>query len=377
MLMKSQLIQPLQGHATKLLKKEAARSDEVVDYNHAWKVLFAYDGEMMALREVGLGPLPGKYSSMAIRQVVMNKHAFSEKSIEQVAHDHTVPVSTCVFCKLAFGSKFDDPNFGPITVTRNQRNKFYCNTCDLFLRVCPGEATLELPVMVVDVKHSRKIRNDPSISLHQYSQLISDFQCHTASIIQKNLGMVLNTVGDAVIGIWPSGFVPVELREKYGWDDNHPAKVSANLAIKAAQELSNFTPQQFTGISLPFKGALDSTEMVIFSVQALEKIAQFEYSDPDEILTGPPLIDDSGNLQTGQEVKYETQKGPTSVDIAGEAIELSSELSSHDDLSIGDFAITQRVDKIAGNTNYEYVEFPDFSLPFRIIKPKLSNHMHY
>jgi hypothetical protein len=206
----------MKGYATKLIKKETAAPDEIIDYDHAWKVLFAYEGESMALREVGLGPLPGKFSTMAIRQVIMDKHAFSEESIEQINHNHSDPVSTCVFCKLAFGSKFDDPNFGPITVTRNRRNRFYCNTCDLFLRVCPGQVTLELPVMVVDVKHSRQIRNDSSISLHQYSQLISDFQCHVAAIIQKNLGMVLNTVGDAVIGIWPSGFVPVELREKYG-----------------------------------------------------------------------------------------------------------------------------------------------------------------
>jgi hypothetical protein len=366
----------LKGYATKLLKKETASPDEIIDYNHAWKVLFAYEGEKMALREVGLGPLPGKFPSMAIRKVIMDKHAFSEESIEQIVHDYSGPVSTCVFCKLAFGSKFDDPNFGPITVTRNRRNKFYCNTCDLFLRVCPGQVTLELPVMVVDVKHSRKIRHDSSISLYQYSQLISDFQCLTAAIIQKNLGMVLNTVGDAVIGIWPSGFVPIELREKYGWDDDHPAKISAKLAIKAAQELSNSTPLQFTGTSLPFKGALDSTEMVIFSVQASEKLAQLEYSDLDEALAGSPLIDDSGNLLIGIEPgheatnKHESQRGPTSIDIAGEAIERSSELSSHDDLSVGDFAITQRLDKIAGDTDHKYVELPGFDIPFRIIKPK-------
>ena len=369
-------MQLLKGYATKLLKKDTASPNEIIDYDHAWKVLFAYEGESMALREVGLGPLPGKFSTMAIRKVIMDKHAYSDDSIKQIKHNDSDHVSTCVFCKLAFGSKFDDPNFGPITVTRNRRNKFYCNTCDLFLRICPGKATLELPVMVVDVKHSRKIRHDSSISLYQYSRLISDFQCHIAAIIQKNLGMVLNTVGDAVIGIWPSGFVPVELREKYGWDDDHPAKISAKLAIKAAQELSNSTPLEFTGTSLPFKGALDSTEMVIFSVQTFEKIAQLEYSDLDEALAGSPLIDDSGNLLIGIEPghnatnKNESQKGPTSIDIAGEAIELTSELSTYDYLSVGDFAITQRLDKIAGNTDHKYVEVPDFDIPFRIIKPK-------
>jgi hypothetical protein len=236
--------------------------------------------------------------------------------------------------------------------------------------------TLELPVMVVDVKHSRKIRNDPSVNLYQYSKLISDFQCRVAAIIQKHLGMVLNTVGDAVIGIWPSGFVPIELREKFGWDNNNPAKVSAKLAFKAAQELSNSTPLQFTGTALPFKGALDSTEMVIFSVQTFEKVAQLECSDMDEAFTDSPLVDDSGNLLIGMEQGNEArninepQKGLTSIDIAGEAIELTSELSGHSDLLVGDFAITQRIDKIAGDTDYKYVEVPDIDLPFRIIKPK-------
>jgi hypothetical protein len=230
--------------------------------------------------------------------------------------------------------------------------------------------------MVVDVKHSRKIRNDSNVSLYQYSQLISDFQCHTAAIIQKNLGMVLNTVGDAVIGIWPSGFVPVELRKKYGWDNDNPAKISARLAIKAAQELSNATPLEFTGTTLPFKGALDSTEMVIFSVQAFEKIAQLECSEMDELLAGSPLVDDSGNLLIGVEDGpddkgvRELQKGPTSIDVAGDAIELASELSGHSDLAAGDFAITERIDKISGSTDHTYIEFPHFGLSLRIIKPK-------
>ncbi len=367
-------METLIGHATKLEKQETVSLQDLLDNNHAWQVLFAYEGPTMALKEIGLGPLPGKFPSLAIRQVIMDKHASSQKSIDQVAQWQSGPVSTCVLCKLAFGSKYDDPNFGPITVTRNRRNKFYCNNCDLFLRICPGQATLELPVMVVDVKGSRKIRNDANVSLRQYSQLISDFQCITAAIIQKNLGMVLNTVGDAVIGIWPSGFIPLELREKYGWDNDQPAKVSATLALKAAQELSNCTPSHFDGRSLPFKGALDSTEMVIFSVQTYSKVAQFEFADLDEALTSTPLIDDQGNLLMGTEFKKEKteelQKGPTSIDVAGEAIELSSELSGHGALSAGDFAITKRFDSIAGYKDYNYIKMPDFDIPFRVIKPE-------
>lgn len=362
------------GFATQIDQFQSLHGEETLDYDHAWEVLFAYEGPHMAMRDVGLGPLPGKFPSFGVRQVVLDKHAYSEKSISQVANQKTEPVSTCVLCKLAFGSKYDDPNFGTITVTRNRRNKFFCNTCDMFLRICPGQVTLDMPVLVVDVKHSRKIRNDPSISIQEYSQLLSDFQCLTAAIIQKNLGMVLNTVGDAVIGIWPSGFIPMELREKYGWNPDNPAKLSARFAQKAAQELANSSTSKFRGNSLPFKGALDCTEMSIFSVQTQKKVLQYELLDIIDPLAGSPLVDGEGNLMLGVEletdIEKELQKGPTSIDVAGEAIELSSELSGHDLLSIGDFAITHRLDQIAENTNYDYVKVPDFGTPFRIVKPK-------
>ena len=101
----------------------------------------------MVLRSVGLGPLPGKFPSLAIRQVVMDKHEASTALGQSDRRSGKQPPRTHLRArKLAFGSQYDDPNFGPITVTRNRRNKFYCNTCDLFLRICPGEVTLELPV---------------------------------------------------------------------------------------------------------------------------------------------------------------------------------------------------------------------------------------
>ncbi|MCP9234671.1 hypothetical protein [Lewinella sp. JB7] len=357
-------MQPLIGHATKFQRTQTASLQELLDFNHAWEVLFAYAGPEMALREVGLGPLPGKFPSMAIRQVVMDKHAAGNARAEQRSR----PADACVLCKLPFGSRYDDPNFGPIVITRNRRNKFYCNTCDLFLRICPGQVTLELPIMVVDVKHSRRIRNHPDVDLYRYSRLLSDFQCTTAAVIQKHLGLVLNTVGDAVIGVWPSGFVPVELREKYGWDDDQPARVSARLALRAARELADLSPTDFTGSALPFKGALDSTEMVIFSVRSCDKVAQLDYADLDDALAGPPLIDDDGNLLFDAPPRQEEyQNGPTSIDVAGEAIELASELSGYHQLAAGDFAVTRRLDRVADQLSTGYREVAEFNVPFRVI----------
>ena len=363
-------MKPLRGHATKLKKREATTPEEAKDYEHAWQVLFAYEGPEMAMREVGLGPLPGKFSSGAIRKVVMVKMAAMNSSIEEVK-GKSKDESTCALCHLAFGSKYDDPNFGSITVTRNRRNKFYCNTCDLFLRICPGEAVLEMPVMVVDVKGSRRIRSEHNIDLRAYSHLVSDFQCMAAAIIQKNYGMVLNTVGDAVIGIWPSGFIPDEVREQYNWSKEKPAEVPAKLALLAAQELANTTPLKFENNTLPFRGALDSTEMKIFSVQSTNKIPQLDQGELEEDFDGQPLVDDKGNLLIGvSEPTAQVQLGPTSIDVAGEAIELSSELSGDNMLGAGDFAITKRFDEVAGNQNSDYHLAEDYDVEIRIIKPE-------
>jgi hypothetical protein len=361
-------METLTGYATAMMKTKTSSSFEVIeDFNHAWEVLFAYGGPGMALRDVGLGALPGKFPSLAVRQVIIDKHHASDESIKQVsAHGHS-HADTCVFCKLAFGSTYEDPNFGFITVTRNNRNKYYCNYCDMFLRICPGETTLELPVMVVDVKSSRKIRNDPNVSLLQYSKMLSDFQCLAAAVIQKNLGMVLNTVGDAVIGIWPSGFIPEEIRAKHNWNKKEPAKLAARLALMASAEIARLSPDSHENGKLPFKGALDSTLMSIFSVQSSNKIKELEISDLDAALSGSPIVDDFGNFPKDGE-NGELQNGPTSIDVAGDAIEYASELSGHGILSAGDFAITRRFDMVAGNNDFEYNVLDDLNTPFRLVK---------
>lgn len=360
-------METLKGHATKMMKTITSSSPEAIeDFNHAWDVLFAYSGPGMALREVILGALPGKFPSLAVRQVILDKHHAMDDSIKQIASPEQSFVDTCVFCKLAFGSNYNDPNFGNITITRNKRNKYFCNTCDMFLRICPGHTSLELPVMVVDVKGSRKIRNNPEVSPYQYSQMLSDFQCLAAAVIQKNLGMVLNTVGDAVIGIWPSGFIPEEIRKKYNWSEKEPAKLSARLALIASAELASLSPMSHESGKLPFKGALDSTEMSIFSVQSKNKIKEFEISHLEAALSGEAIVDDYGNFPNDEE--GELQLGPTSIDMAGEAIEFTSELSGHSFLEAGDFAITRRLDMIAGNTDFEYAVLDEFNEPIRILK---------
>lgn len=351
-------METLNGFATKVNQNRNGTVQELMSYDHAWQVMFAYEGVDMVMNNVTLGPIPGEFPSAAVRQVVIDKHNASLESINQVKKKNAeASEDVCVLCRLAFGSNYDDPNFGPIVVTRNRRNRFFCNTCDLFLRACPGQAILELPVLVVDVKHSRKIRNNPDVDLNQYIKMLSDFQCNTAAIIQRHLGMVLNTVGDAVIGIWPSGFIPQELKDKHGWDSKNPAKIAAMMAIDCAKDLAANAPKEFDGKSLPFKCAVDTTEMAIFAVQTRSKIANLEFENLNQLL-GDPLIDDHGNLLIGPDVeknKEERQTGPTSIDVAGEAIEVASEISGHRSINAGEYAVTERTDIIAGTKREDYL----------------------
>lgn len=347
----------LNGFATKVEQTRSGTVEELTNFDHAWQVMFAYKGVDMIMNPVTLGPIPGEFPSEAVRQVVIDKHNACEDSIKQVKEKKPVPnEDICVLCRLAFGSEYNDPNFGHITITRNRRNRFYCNICDLFLRACPGQAILNLPVLVVDVKHSRQIRNNPDVGLGQYIKMLSDFQCNAAAIIQRHLGMVLNTVGDAVIGIWPSGFIPQELKDKHGWDNENPTRIAAMLAIQAAEDLAANAPLEFDGKELPYKGAIDTTEMAIFAVQTRSKIANLEFQDLNHAL-GNPMIDDDGNLLLGipdDQRKENRQTGPTAIDIAGEAIETASEMSGHRSIGAGEFAITERTDIIAGTKIPEY-----------------------
>jgi len=80
-----------------------------------------------------------------------------------------------------------------------------------------------------------------------------------------------------------------------------------------------------------------------------------------------PVVDDQGNF-VQPDSEGEVQKGPTSVDVAGEAIEYSSELSGESHLAVGDFARTKRLDLVAGNTGFDSDVIGGYKEPFRILR---------
>lgn len=324
----------LRGAGTRWTQQFASQSVRRLDNNHVWDVLFAFEGPDHEVRDVGFGG-QSRTNPLDLRAYLLKKQSEGDTADRgERSSDDRLDLDRCVFCRHPFGSTYADSFFGTIEIRRNKLNPYYCNQCDYFIRICPGQATLMMPVLVVDVKGSRKIREQVG-DLKEYSRLLQRFRRGVAAEVQRNAGFVLNTVGDAVLAVWPSGFVPERLREKMNWDRSHPARIPTLCAIKTAHALLSRAPAEFDGEHLPFRGAVDTTSMVIFAVTSREQrlTNDFGYLPGDEF----------GDPMPGVEAS-EIPTGSAAVDIAGEAVEVASELASDDETRSGQMLITQRTD---------------------------------
>jgi hypothetical protein len=150
------------------------------------------------------------------------------------------------------------------------------------------------------------------------------------------------------------------------------------LAIEAAHDLARDAPTDLAGGRLPYRAAVDTTEMAIFAVCARSKVAGLEAEDLDALETGLPLIDDDGNLlpgtagtpQDGAESEYQT--GPAATDVAGEAVEVATALASHDEVAAGEVCITKRTDDAAAvpGASHAYSDSAMAGGPVRIIRSR-------
>jgi hypothetical protein len=140
----------------------------------------------------------------------------------------------------------------------------------------------------------------------------------------------------------------------------HPARIPARFAIETAQALAGIAPIEFDGHDLPFRGAVDTTEMVLFAVTAhnVEGSEAFEASPEDE--AGDPL--------PGVDVS-EIPTGPAAVDTAGEAVEVASELASHAEALPGHMYISKRTDEEAAidRSAFEYLPRGESGVTTRVI----------
>jgi class 3 adenylate cyclase len=286
------------------------------DNDYLWQVLFAGPEPGAALHRVVFAGQPDQ-DPAALRNYLLHKQADADAVAGALDHER------CVFCRHPFGAKYHDPFFGPIEIRRNRLNRFYCNQCDFFIRVCPGLATLTMPVLVVDVRRSRTIRAEVG-DLRHYAQLLLGFRQQVVAEVQRNFGFVLNAVGDAVVAVWPPGFMPPHLEQDV---PAPPVVTAARCAVDAAAALASIAPAEFTGQALPFRGTVDTTEMVIFAVTATDDDNPFAALSDDDVGESPPV-----------------DAGAAAVDIAGEAVEVACELASHPDAAAGHIFVTRRTD---------------------------------
>jgi hypothetical protein len=311
------MTETLRGATTSWPEWVAADVVQADDNNYLWHVLFAGPDAGSPLRPIAFAGQPDG-DPAALRAYLLHKQADAD-SVAGAALDR----GRCVFCRHPFGTKYDDPFFGPVEIRRNRLNRFYCNQCDFFIRICPGQVTLTMPVLVVDVRRSRSIRAEVG-DLRHYAQLLLGFRQRVMAEVQRNFGFVLNAVGDAVVAVWPPGFMSPHL-EKHA--PAPPVVTAARYAVDAAAALALIAPAEFTGRALPFRGTLDTTEMVLFAVTATDGDNPFAALADDEVGDSPP-----------------GDAGAAAVDIAGEAVEVACELASHPDAAAGHMFVTRRTD---------------------------------
>ena len=354
----------LKGFATRWERAVSMDEAQAIDNDFAWEVMFVYAGPHAAMRTIRFAGMTGVDPGW-LRRVLTDKQERGMRAVETAGESSG---DRCALCWLPFGSLYDDPVRGPgVRIERNRRNRYYCNMCDAFIRLCPGQVTLMLPVLMVDVKGSKTIRRE--VGLRAYSQLLASFQRRVAGLIQKNMGFVLNTIGDAVIGVWPSGFVPQSTRDALGWDPDQPASIPAIQATRAAADIAGAAPASFDGRQLPFRGALDTSDTILFAVTAgdADATSMFEAGPADAHEVGDPVMSAEGS---------DIGTGPAATDIAGQAVEIVAELAGHDDLPSGNVWITQRTDEIArcSGSGFRYRPVGVMGTPVRVIGSRPEPH---
>ena len=84
-------------------------------------------------------------------------------------------------------------------------NPDYCTACNRFIRAFPGGAEVELSILFIDVRGSGKIA--AQLTPSDFGHLLQSFyKAATRSAIISE-GFIIDLVGDALVAIWPSGFV--------------------------------------------------------------------------------------------------------------------------------------------------------------------------
>lgn len=335
--------------------------DRAREFDRAWEILFVYGGAHAALEYMKFGPNP-QFEIRLVSEFLLRKQEDAEQ-LTQNTSGLPDQRERCVCCLLPFGVRdYPDPVFGEITVQRNPKNRFYCTICDIFLRMCPGKVSLQLPVLALDVKDSRGVRS--MISNAEYALYLAQFHREAAGLIQRHRGFVVSSVGDCVIGVWPSGWITPRMRLRLGWDPHDPGKTAAMLAIEAAEAIAKEAPSELDPIRrrLPYRGALDTTEMVLFAATTEDPETE------EQVRSDPERQSHIGPAPRGLEDYFATS-GTVATDMVGDAVEVATALAGDAGFPAGGIRITERSDSLARiNAGFRYESVGTPGPPVRVVR---------
>jgi adenylate cyclase len=106
-------------------------------------------------------------------------------------------------CKLCFVpfSEEGARRFGKVP---SQRNPYFCNACDAYIKAYPGRGKVRLSIVFVDARDSVGLaeRMDDNV----FGKLMNNFFYAATLPLMDTEGFVIEFIGDAVAGVYPPAF---------------------------------------------------------------------------------------------------------------------------------------------------------------------------
>jgi adenylate cyclase len=87
----------------------------------------------------------------------------------------------------------------------SERNRHYCNKCDVFINKFPGGAEVTMSVLFVDVRNSVGLAE--KIGPAEFGHIINEFTVTSSETLTEADGFIVKFSGDAVAAVYPPGFL--------------------------------------------------------------------------------------------------------------------------------------------------------------------------
>jgi adenylate cyclase len=117
----------------------------------------------------------------------------------------------CILCAVPFGGT-GGAYWYRRGVRKNSRNPRYCNDCDKHIRNNLGGATVELSMLIIDIRNWVSLTE--KMEAHEVHKEFDPFYKTTTNAIMESEGLVHELKGDGIFGVYPPGFCGSEHASK-------------------------------------------------------------------------------------------------------------------------------------------------------------------